>query len=249
MGRCKDCGAILGVKPDGFGWAYTCPKCDKPGVPMTDDEKRFAEFDRGMQQALERIEQLQREKRRLEARLHNLEQAMRGDDAGLIDEIRDLRAYVRRSDEAVRVVAEAIELRFPSDESSDGGHLRAWLRRHHVRIVRGDPRSPVRTPCPQCRVRGGHKLDCTASSIPSITQALADGDTVALANRLIASWEREAQVTQQSLDEATDLLTELQRHVYGDMLAKVRLFIGPKRCGACSEGTPCAVHAEPEGNG
>ena len=229
----------------------------------------------------------------LRARIENLEQAMRGDEAGLINEIRELRAAVRRSEEAVRVVADAIEARFPSDASSDGAHLRAWLRRNHVRIVRGDPRpAPIQTTCPECRTVGGHKFDCNRGRTPearakcdacgvvgghkwrcpvfgglkyrenankTVGEALADGDTVALANRLIASWEREAQVTQQSLDEATDLLARWEAWAYGppgeppgDMLPATQLFIGPQRCSACkAPNFTCAVHAEPkdESNG
>lgn len=67
--------------------------------------------------------------------------AMANDD--LIEQIRELRAQVRRGDEAIRTVADLIEHCIALKTADRGyieGALGGWLRRDYVRIVRGEPR-------------------------------------------------------------------------------------------------------------
>lgn len=73
--------------------------------------------------------------------------ALEAERDAAIELARELRAYQRRSDEALRTVAEFIR---PALASWHEGHgvvdpkwmasLESWLRRSHVRVVCGDPK-------------------------------------------------------------------------------------------------------------
>lgn len=106
-----------------------CALCGKPGHTH-DDHWAYVELGdkdiAGMLASYER--ELERRTRWADDQINEL-----------IHENRVMRAYIRRSDEAIRTVADAIEKRFPSD-CGDGDDLRGWLRRMHVRRVRGNPK-------------------------------------------------------------------------------------------------------------
>ena len=76
---------------------------------------------------------------------------------------------------------------------------------------------------------------------------MADEET-ADPNRLIKAWRLEAEANQELVDEASNLLADVEVWANGStvfpgsLLSALRLFLGPQRCSCCKSGAPCVVH-------